>query len=299
MAKDFAGQWDKMNPTRMITVRAVDSAGNPIPFCRVTFVDRGDGTQTLLFHNAGTDDQGYAYCDKIDRAFSLLVQRYDFLPERLASRYESRKMAKLYNAQDRPVITVKWNDRFPTGTGRLVGQVHDQHKQPLKEYYLTLTRYIGEQHDWSDAASYAISLPIIHPEGRFEVSDLPSGTYTVMVRHFDYSAYSWTFDGPKVTIPANPNATVHFDVEVVNLPRRSFLPTAPASWPAASWWQYSLPPSRPARPGPARASSWPILGMQPLDSQVAVPPCVDGAGRHVGRNGRGGPVAGVDGASAI
>ncbi len=214
LAKDFAGQWDKMDPTRMITVRAVDSAGKPVPFCRVTFVDRGDGTQTLSFHEAGTDDQGYAYCDNFDRAFSLCVQRFDFVPDRLARRYEYRKMTKLYNAQDRPVITIKWDDAFPTGSGRLIGQVHDQNKQPLKEYYLTLTRDIGERQGWSDATTYAIALPIIHPDGRFEVDDLPSGTYTVMARHFDYSAYVWTFNGPKVTIPESPDAVVKFDVEV-------------------------------------------------------------------------------------
>jgi hypothetical protein len=241
LAKDFAGQWDKMDPTRLITVRTVDSAGKPVPFCRVTFVDRGDGTQTLSFHDAGTDNQGYAYCDKIDRAFSLCVQRYDFLPERLARRYESRKMATLYNAQDRPVITVKWDDRFPTGTGRLVGQVHDVRKQPLKEFYLTLTRNIGEQHDWSDATSYAISLPIIQLEGRFEVGDLPPGTYIVMVRHFDYSAYCWTFDGPTVTIPDSSAPVVKFDVEVEakellygRAVHQDGTPVYPGSWTAWS-----------------------------------------------------------------
>ena len=216
LEEGFAGQWEKsakLDASRLITVRTVDSARKPVPFCRVTFVDRGDGTETVSFHDAGTDEQGRAYCDKIDRAFSLCVQRFDFLPGQLASRYESRTMAKIYHAQDRPEITIQW-DQFPRGTGRVVGKVHDQQRRPLKQYYLTLTRGIGEQHDWSDATSYAISLPVIDPEGRYEVADLPPGTYTVMVRDFDYSAYVWTFDGPKITIPAEPHAVVPFNVEV-------------------------------------------------------------------------------------
>jgi len=213
LEEGFAGQWGKLDPSRTITVRNVDSAGLPVPFCRVTFVDRGNGTETLWFHEAGRDDQGRAYCDKIDQAFSLCVQRFDFLPGKLESRYESRKMAKIYNAQDRPNIAIKW-DQLPAGTAKLVGQVHDQDKQPLRQYYLTLTRQIGEQHDWSDATSYGISLPVIQPDGRFEVTDLPSGTYTAMVRAFDYSAYAWTFDGPKVAIPDEPHAVVQFNVEM-------------------------------------------------------------------------------------
>ena len=216
LEEGFAGQWEKpakLDPSRTIKVCTVDSAGKPVPFCRVTFVDRGGGTETVSFHDFGTDEQGRAYCDKIDRAFSLCVQRFDFLPGQLASRYEYRKMAKIYHVQDRPEITIQW-DQFPRGAGRVVGQVHDQHGRPLKQYYLTLTREIGEQHDWSDATTYGISLPVIDPEGRFEVADLPPGTYTVMVRDFDYSAYVWTFDGPKVTIPADPHSVVRFNVEV-------------------------------------------------------------------------------------
>ena len=42
LEKGFAGQWEKMDPTRLVTVCTIDAAGQPIPFCRVTFVDRGD-----------------------------------------------------------------------------------------------------------------------------------------------------------------------------------------------------------------------------------------------------------------
>ncbi len=170
LEKGFAGQWKKTDPSRLITVRNVDAGGKPVPFGRVTFVDRGDGSETLGFHEAGADGQGYAYCDKINWMFSLCVQRFDILPERLGTRYEYRKMAKLYDAKDRPVITVNW-DRFPAGTAKLVGRVHDQNNRPLTQYYLTLTRNTGEQHDWSDANSYSVSLPIIDPQGQYEVAE--------------------------------------------------------------------------------------------------------------------------------
>src|SRR5262249_51157137 len=212
LEKGFAGQWERMDPTRMITVRVVDTQGAPLPFCQVTFVERDEQT-THGFHQTGTDDQGYAYCDQIDRTFSIMAQRFDFIPEQMASRWQSKKMAKLYDARDRPVITLTWG-LFPSGSGKVVGRVHDQHRRPLSHYYLSLTRYVGERLDWSDAGGLGMSAPIIHPEGWFEVGDLPSGTYTVMVRHFDSPTHVWSFDGPRFTIPEGPSAGSRLDVEV-------------------------------------------------------------------------------------
>jgi beta-lactamase regulating signal transducer with metallopeptidase domain len=212
LCQGFADQWDTMDPRRTITVRTVDSKGKPIPFCRVTFVDR-DERSTRGFHDVGTNDQGSAYCDKLNATFSLCVQQFDILPERMATRYQHRKMAKLYDAEDRLVIPVVV-DPFPAGTAKVVGQVHDQDNRPLRGYYLTLTREVGQQQDWSEAGSYGIATPITDPEGRFEVGDLPAGTYTIMVRHFDYPTHVWSFHGPNFTVPEKPDSVVHLDVEV-------------------------------------------------------------------------------------
>ena len=212
LERGFAGQWDRMDPTRMITVRTVDAHGAPLPFCRVTFVDR-DEKATQTFHETGTDDQGYAYCDQIDRTFSIMAQRFDFVPEQMASRWQLKKLAKLYDAKDRPRIPVAW-DTFPSGSGTVIGRVHDQHGSPLTQYYLSLTRYVGERLDWSDAEAIGISLPITHREGRFEVGSLPPGSYTATVRHFDYPTHVWSLDGPKFTIPERPGAVARLDIEV-------------------------------------------------------------------------------------
>ena len=150
---------------------------------------------------------------KIPQRFSLCVQRFDMRPGQFASRYEYRILPQVVDARSRPTISVKW-DAWPTGTGKLVGRIHDQYQRPLKEYYLTLARRIGEQHDWSGSNEYAIETPVMDAQGRYEVGELPPGAYTVMVRHFDYPAYAWSFDGPKVTIPDAPGAVVHFAMEV-------------------------------------------------------------------------------------
>src|SRR5262249_32835344 len=216
-----------------------DTHGAPLPFCWVTFVDRDEQT-TRGFHLAGTDDRGYAYCDQIDRTFSITAQRFDFIPERMASRWQFKSMAKLYGARARPVITLTLGP-FPSGSGKVVGRVHDQHGRPLTQYYLSLTRYMSERLNWNDAEDWGMSVPIIHHEGRFEVSDLPPGTYTVRVRHFDYPTHVWS-DEPRLTIPEGPSVQSRLDIEVEAKDRlygralyQDGTPVYPGSWIA--WFE--------------------------------------------------------------
>jgi hypothetical protein len=59
-----------------------------------------------------------------------------------------------------------------------------------------------------------VRVPVIDANGRYEIRDLPAGTYRVMVRHFDYVAYAWSFDGPEVTIPTGKGAVTKLDIEI-------------------------------------------------------------------------------------
>ena len=204
----FAGEWKSMDPTKMITVRTVDSQGNPVPFCRVTFVDRGDG---VWFHNSGTDHRGHAYCDEIDGSFSLMVQRYDWIPETLCDRYQYKDMAKLYDAGDRPTITVRW-DPFPKGTGKVAGQVKNRYGRTLKEYYIRVTH--REEKKAKEGAELSYHLPVIDREGHFEIDQLPPGTYTLGVRALDFPTYVHDYNMGEFTIPQEEGAVVEANVKV-------------------------------------------------------------------------------------
>ena len=215
LEEGFAGQWEKMDPARTITVRTVDVNGEALPFCRVTFVDRDEST-TRAFHEAGTDHLGYAYCDQIDSTFSLVVQRFDVRAAGMMTCWESRKMSKLYDARNRPTITIEC-EPFPSGRGRVTGQVRDQYGLALTEYYLTMTQVDGELHNWSDCRSFAFKVPVTDSEGRYCVDGLPAGTYRAMVRNFDYQTHVYTLtysDQPKFTILPNNADVVRFDIEV-------------------------------------------------------------------------------------
>jgi hypothetical protein len=216
IAEGFTGQWDKMDPTRLITVRTVDEKGNPVPFCHISLADRvpRDLNKFSRFYDLGTDEKGLAYCDQIEGSFSVVVaRRFDFMPETLTRRLHAVRMAKVYHAEERPVVTVRWGP-WPAGTATAGGRVHDQRGRPLQEYYLTLMREEGERLGMGDFAAMHYHVPVMDPAGRYEVRGLASGKYTAMVRHFDYQAHDWRFDQVRFTIPEDKSALVRVDIEV-------------------------------------------------------------------------------------
>lgn len=203
---------NKMDPTSLITVRAVDSGGRPVPYCRIVFVARDENT-TRSFHDAATNKDGYAYCDVIGKTFSINAHLYEFVPNTKARRSQHQKIGKLYSAENDRLVKIAWNP-FPTGPGRLEGRVHDQHGRPLTNFILTLKYLQGVQTDWSESYSTYQSVPFRSADGHFELEGLAPRTYSYMVRAEDYSAYVWDFDMGHLTIPETPNSVLRTDIEV-------------------------------------------------------------------------------------
>ncbi len=192
----FAGKYKITDSTRLIRIRTLDDKGNPAPFCRVVFAERvrNDPSKVHFYHEGGTDEEGYAYCDKFEGPFTYWLQRFDFIPENFGQRRQFMRLDELHHTADHEVITVQWPP-FPTGKGRVRGRIHNQYGQPLKEYYLTIEHHIkGTRQSIEDHYAIAYDIPITDPEGRFEVEHLPAGTYTMMVRAFDYPTHVYNFD---------------------------------------------------------------------------------------------------------
>jgi peroxiredoxin/protocatechuate 3,4-dioxygenase beta subunit len=209
----FAGQFGTLDPVRLITLRTVDHRGNPTPFCRVTYRDQ-DRSSHAPFHDIGTDEEGYSYCGKMDGPFSLTTVRYDFLPENFAQLWQIRRFEETHNTAERETITVQWPP-YPTGTAKVKGRVHDQHGQPLKQYYLTLKHTEkGQRLGSEDWFAIGYKVPVTDPNGRFEIDHLPPGEFRWMVRSFDYPAYAYDFDMGRFTISEEDNAVTELDLEV-------------------------------------------------------------------------------------
>jgi hypothetical protein len=203
----------KPKPPGGAVVRILDETGEPLPLARVTFVDR-DEKETRAFHEAVTGWDGTASSDKVPHSFSVMAQRFDFLPATMTCRWYHRKVGRLERVGNPGTVKVTL-PAMPAGNGTLSGRVQDQNGRPLKEYFLSLTQQInGERLGWGEAASHCVQVPVISADGRYQIGDLPAGTYRVTVRHFDYVAYAWSFDGPEVTIPTGKGAVAKLDIEI-------------------------------------------------------------------------------------
>jgi hypothetical protein len=201
---------EEMNPEKLITVRCVDNEGKGISYCRVVFVDRDE--QVRLIDNVATDEKGYAYCDDIDGPFSIMAQVFDYSPLTKAWRFQHKKIEKLYNANDKPVITVQWPP-FPEGIGQIQGNIKDQYDHPLKEFDLVLAQREGENEGWGDCFTKQIEKHFIHPEGNFEIGNLAAGTYTYYVYPKEQSAYVWDFNMGEFTVAAEDTVQLNIEIE--------------------------------------------------------------------------------------
>ncbi|MEX2139108.1 MAG: M56 family metallopeptidase [Pirellulales bacterium] len=209
------GLWGPMKPEQLVTIKTVDSAGEPVPYCSVTLnqLVKGDDTRIDRFHGFGTDANGVAYCDAFLGRFTVTVQKVDLIPELFAVRFRVRQFPTVYQVPLPFMIDVPI-DPVPDGSATLSGRVHDQFGKPLREFYLTLDR--DQKRGPFDWDSFSITMPFTSDDGIYSVPDLPPGTYTARIRHFDYAThvYRTGYKERTVTIPIEPNGRVHADFEV-------------------------------------------------------------------------------------
>jgi len=201
-----------MDPDALITVRTIDHEGKPVPYSRIVFVNRDEKT-TRSFHETATNKDGYAYCDLISDTFSINAHLYEYNPKTKDLRSQHKKIGELYNVQHNKLVTVKW-DPFPTGSGKIEGEVLDQYGKPLTKFNLTVNYLQGVREDWSESYWTYQRIEVDNLQGHFELGKLAPRTYSYMVRVEDYAAYVWDFDMGRFTIPEEPNSIVRHNIEV-------------------------------------------------------------------------------------
>ncbi|MEX2138891.1 MAG: M56 family metallopeptidase [Pirellulales bacterium] len=207
------GLWGQTKPEQLVTIKTVDRAGKPVPYCSVTIrqLVRGDDTRIDQFHQFGTDENGLAYCDAFAGRFTVSAQKVDFIPELFAMRIRGRQFPTVYQVPLPFMVDVPV-DPVPDGSATLSGRVHNQFGEPLREFYLTLER--DQKRGDFDWDSFLISMPFTSDDGSYSVPRLPPGEYKIHIRHFDYATHAWRFGQFTVTIPDTPSARVHADFEV-------------------------------------------------------------------------------------
>jgi hypothetical protein len=65
-----------------------------------------------------------------------------------------------------------------------------------------------------DYASWNYKVPIIHPQGHYEVDGLPPGAYQIRTYAFDTEAYALSFDTRPFYIAKDQHDPAHIDLEL-------------------------------------------------------------------------------------
>lgn len=200
--RNYLGDWPKMDPSRLVSVRTVDESGKPVPFCLVTFRQGG-------FSSFGSDHHGLVYRDDLTNPFSLSVRSADFDPNTLAERWQYLSPQETYDPRGHHNIEVTI-EPFPVGTGSFAGTVHNQYGEPLTEYHLNVLSQAGGNH------SFGMRIPVVSESGAFEVTQLRPGTYTVSASAFDYDTHVYQRGGDRlqVTIPNASETPIAVNIEL-------------------------------------------------------------------------------------
>ena len=211
--RNFVGDWPQMDPEQLVTVRTVDANEHPVPYCQVTFTTR-EGEKNYQFFHAASDQKGYCFRDDLKRTFYLILQRSDFDPVTLAERHQYKRIPELYNPANRPTIRVLC-EAFPAGAGKVTGRVYNQLGQAVTGFHLNISSSHGERMGWGEYENVTMRIPVIDPDGGFEVRGLAPATYKITASAFDYRTHVYEWDVDRTfTIPERANSEVHVDIEL-------------------------------------------------------------------------------------
>jgi hypothetical protein len=213
----FSGEWPKMDPARLIAVRTVDRAGLVLPFCSVTLFedDPNDHKKLRGIWHFGTDDEGYGYSDQLRGPIRIMSTRFDLLPERLALLSRLRSESQHRELGDSKLVTAVCDD-FLTGTGRIHGQVSDSAGKPLTGYWLAIDRVDeGSDRATGEYQSQRVNFPVMDPEGRFAVDNLPPGDYEVIhAIDFDRVRHVFLEKYPRLHLADEVGAEAELDIKL-------------------------------------------------------------------------------------
>jgi RNA polymerase sigma factor (sigma-70 family) len=203
----------KLNEKNLVMLHVIDDVGKPVPFARVTFTAwtvamRRDGG----FLYASTDEQGNAYTDRIrdGSSFLISVARYQSDPPKMLEFSMSQHFSRTY-VKDGPMSLEVRMDPLPVGLTTVAGRVHDQFGRGLREFWATATYRAGDPTGVGDSTLAFWHVPVITPDGLFEIPDLPPGQFKIRPRAFDYTTHA-DIEGVDLMIPNPPPPRLEVDV---------------------------------------------------------------------------------------
>ncbi len=219
VAKDYVGDWGRLNESKLLHGQLTDPAGKPIPFGEIMIREyKTDKRSSFAAPNRGTNEQGLYRFDRMAWPYRVMASWRETLPSLFGCRIQTVFLNRVLEGAQRVNFHF---EPFPEGTAKLTGRVRDQAGRPVEGFFLRVMTDAGDKYeakakawDQPDEKSYTdtcYEVPFLAQDGSFELGGLPAGAVRVWVIPFEGRRYEHA-DLKDATLAAGQTANVNFQL---------------------------------------------------------------------------------------
>ena len=172
--------WYKSSVLPIVRGRVTEDNGEPVANAQIQIREkRKPGQDGIASPDVISDENGFYSYDQIDWEYKVSVLVY--LPDN--SGYGYRHYFKGLNQTFEGSQVVDFEiEEFPKGNAAIYGKMETPEGEPVKELSLDVRSHV----DWNNRSGqytyqFGYKIPFMTEDGRFEINNLPAGTYDVTI----------------------------------------------------------------------------------------------------------------------
>jgi beta-lactamase regulating signal transducer with metallopeptidase domain len=218
VAKDYVGDWGRLNEGKLLQGQLTDPAGKPVPFGEIMIREYRTDRRGFAAPNRGTNEQGLYKFDRMAWPYRVMASWRETLPSLFGCRIQTVFLNRVLEGAQR--VDFRF-EPFPEGTAKLTGRVRDQAGRPVEGFFLRVMTDAGDKYeakakawDQPDEKSYTdtcYEVSFVTKDGSFELGGLPAGAVRVWVIPFEGRRYEHA-DLKDATLAAGQTATMDFQL---------------------------------------------------------------------------------------
>ncbi len=185
-------------PGSLVQGRVTDSNGKPVMHAIVQFREHvfGSRPKSIWAIDTGTDELGRYFLDKKDGPLTVSVAFDEPLPAILGWRSQFMRAPGVHYRKEEVNFALK---PFPRGSASLRGRAVDENGQPVQGFVISVRQEVEVGEDEQANLVFTYRVPCWTPDGRFVVTDLPSGKHQIWGGAFDLGTYQFALTSDRDT----------------------------------------------------------------------------------------------------
>jgi hypothetical protein len=205
-------------PDRLVQGRVTDASGGPVVHALLQIREHtfGPRPRSIWAIDTGTDALGHYFLDKKAGPLTVSVLVEEPLPGLFGSRSQFAGAPGVHYRKEEVDFALK---PFPRGSATLSGRGVDQDGRPVQGFVISVRQDVEIDEEEQPRRTFTYRVPCWTSDGRFVLTDLPSGKHRIMGLPFDHETYQFDF-ADSVDVELKEGETT--DVEVL-MKRRTVL----------------------------------------------------------------------------